>query len=155
MKQILFPVFFVLAMAAMFTAASQTPAAGLVDTTAPAQTPTLTAHTDAAPATLSAESLMSKESSVFAVLVLLFGFFSNRIPVLKKINEKSLRVLAIALTLGVGLLVYRFSQNGSIGWGDVASIGLNYVLATLGYDKFLKPLGAKSPQGIPAPAAKA
>lgn len=74
---------------------------------------------------------------VLSFLITLISWFSKKIPFFKKISDTSLRVLAIAVTIGVayyaGMKI--FGEDASI-W----QIALSYFLSTVTYDVALKPI---------------
>jgi hypothetical protein len=92
--------------------------------------------------------MLNKENLIASLVMLLLTFASKWFPGLGKITDTKLRALVVGLTVITGFLVVKFVGPGNVNWGDFASLGVTYLLTSLGYDKFLKPLGIKTPKAM-------
>jgi hypothetical protein len=92
------------------------------------------------------EWLLTQENAVASVLFFLIAFFSKWLPGLGKINDTQKRALVSGLTVMVGFVAWRFIGGDGFSWQGFLSLGVTYLLTSLGYDKGLKPLGVKTPK---------
>lgn len=87
--------------------------------------------------------LFNDKNGVFAFLLMLLMYLSERIPFLKKIDDKRRRALVVAVFLGIGVTVWRLFDN-SVGWAEFGGMAIAFVSTQLAYIFGLAPMGLKT-----------
>lgn len=72
---------------------------------------------------------------VYAVLIVIGGYLSAKIPLLNQISNATYRVLAFAVLTGAGFWYFG---------ADIISLAINYFFSTSMYELILKPTVGKS-----------
>ena len=82
--------------------------------------------------------LLNLFTALYAGILSLLSYFSAFIPGIKKLPNVGIRVMAIAIIVGVVFLALGIAG----GWQLV----LGFIIAAIGYDKALKPAGLVTPK---------
>jgi hypothetical protein len=86
---------------------------------------------------LNLESFIQGIEWVYGFLILVTGYLSTSIPVIKKIDKNVYRVLALAIVIGIG---FHFGAGASL-----IKLILTYTFTTSFYEVVLKLLTKKTP----------
>lgn len=90
--------------------------------------------------------LFSQANAIYMVLLYLLGWASGFIPVLKKLDDKRLRMLILGLILAGAFTVWQLFQK-DLNWQDFAGLVMAFVATQLGYQYILSPIPAlKTPE---------
>jgi hypothetical protein len=90
--------------------------------------------------------LLTQENAIASLLMLLLTFLSKWLPFVSKIGDTGKRALVVGLTVIAGFVVGKMIQGDGFTFQGFASLGITYLLTTLGYDKGLKPWGIQTPK---------
>ncbi len=128
--------------------AAETAPSDTVETPPPStDTTTVTPPADGAGGTtIDMEWLLNKENMIAALLMLVLTFLSKWLPILSKITDTGKRALTVGVTVIAGFLFAKFIGPGDVNLADFASLGITYLLTSLGYDKAVKPAGLSTPK---------